>query len=367
MKNLFDFTIVGAGLFGAVFAREIAEQGKTALVVDQRDHIGGNCYTEKIEGIDVHKYGPHIFHTNNKGVWNYVNRFSKFNNYQHRIKVNYDDRMYSFPINLMTLYQIWGIKNPQEAIRKLEEVRVPIKNPRNLEEWIISQVGTELYEIFVKGYTEKQWGKDPSELPSSIIRRIPIRTTYNDCYFDDEFQGIPSNGYTRMFENILDHKNIKIELGVNFFDSKKKLTNVSNKLVYTGKIDEFFNYKYGELEYRSLVFKTNILNGDFQGSSIVNYTHKDVPFTRIIEHKHFAKLNSPVTVVTREYPDKYEIGKTPYYPVRDEKNLKIYNKYELKGKKTKVIFGGRLGTYQYYDMHQIVAQAITMASKHKNE
>jgi UDP-galactopyranose mutase len=354
---MYDYLVVGCGLYGSVFARNVAEKGKKVLIIDKRKHIGGNCYTENIEGINVHKYGPHIFHTSNDKVWSFINKFSRFNQYEHRTKVNYKGNIYSFPINLMTLYQIWGVKTPKEAVKKLKQVKKRKKDHSSLESWIVSEVGEDLYRTFIYGYTSKQWGKDPKELPSSIIRRIPIRITYDDRYFNDKYQGIPENGYTRIFENMLDHKNIKIETNINFFENKKQLNNCSKQLVYTGKIDEFYDYKFGELEYRSLEFKTKVLNGDFQGCSIVNHTEKEVPFTRIVEHKHFERKNTQKTVVTWEYPKKYAKDRTPYYPIRDEKNSKLYKRYTSMNKE-KVIFGGRLATYQYYDMHQVIAQAI---------
>lgn len=354
-----DFLIVGAGLFGSVFARYAADHNKKVLIIDKRSHIAGMCYSEKIEGVEVHKYGPHLFHTNNKEIWDFVNRFSNFNSFQQRTKVNYKDRIYSFPINLMTLYQIWGITTPNQAIEKLESVRIKIEKPNNLEEWIISQVGEELYEIFIKGYTEKQWGRPAKELPSFIIQRLPIRLTYDDRYFSDQFQGIPEDGYTKMFENMLDHKNIEIELNCDFFSNSFNYKN----LVYSGKIDEFFNYKYGRLDYRSLRFETDVVNGDFQGNSIINFTDANVPYTRIIEHKHFVYGNQERSVITKEFPDAYDVTKVPFYPIQDEKNKMLYEKYKMKSKESNLIFGGRLGTYKYYDMHQIIAQALSKAKE----
>lgn len=359
----FDYLIVGCGMFGAVFARLVAEQGRRVMLVDKRSHIGGNCFTERIEGINVHRYGPHIFHTNNERIWQFVNRFAKFNHFRLRTPVNFHGRLYSFPINLMTLHQLWGVTSPTEAERKLAAVRVPCENPRNLEEWILAQVGPEIYETFVRGYTAKQWGRDPKELPASIIRRLPIRRTYNDRYFDDAFEGIPIGGYTGLFEHMLDHSNIRFETGVDFFENRPWLERQANQLVYTGKIDEFFDYRFGRLEYRSLRFDNQVLDGDFQGSAIVNYTAADVPHTRITEHKHFDLLESSRTVITYEYPDKYDETKIPYYPVRDEQNTARYEQYREFAKTTGVLFGGRLGTYMYYDMHQVVAQAMTVAEQ----
>jgi UDP-galactopyranose mutase len=359
----FDYLIVGCGMFGAVFARIVAEHGRRVMLIDKRPHVGGNCYSEQIEGINVHRYGPHIFHTNNERVWQFVNRFAKFNHFRLRTPVNFRGRLFSFPINLMTLHQLWGVTSPDEAERKLAGVRVPCENPRNLEEWILSEVGHEIYETFIRGYTTKQWGRDPKELPAAIIRRLPIRRTYNDRYFDDPFEGIPIGGYTRLFENLLDHGNIRFETGVDYFQQRHWAAKQAKTLVYTGKIDEFFDYRFGRLEYRSLRFENRVLDGDFQGSAIVNYSAAEVPHTRITEHKHFELLNSPRTVVTYEYPDAYDETKVPYYPVRDEQNTMRYERYRELAKGTNTIFGGRLGTYMYYDMHQVVAQAMTMAEK----
>ncbi|MAT69188.1 MAG: UDP-galactopyranose mutase [Planctomycetaceae bacterium] len=358
----FDFTVVGAGLYGSVFARCAAEAGKSVLLVDRRDHIGGNCYSERVDGIDVHRYGPHIFHTNNPWVWEFVNRFAHFNHYRHRGVVRHGDRLFSFPINLATLHQLWGVSTPAEAEAKLAAVREPAGDD-NLESWIVSQVGRELYEIFVRGYTAKQWGRDPRELPSSIIKRIPVRLTWNDWYFDDAYQGIPVDGYTRLFENLLDHDKIRVETGVDFFDERQSLATAGGQLVYSGKIDEFFDYRYGELEYRSLRFETVERPGDFQGAAIVNYGDGAVPYTRIVEHKHFALQKCDRTVLTYEYPQAYERGGEAFYPIRDERNAKLYDRYRKLAASTNVLFGGRLGSYQYYDMHQVIAQAMTAAEK----
>ncbi len=358
----YDFVIVGAGFFGATFARLAADFGNTCLLIDKRNHIGGNCYTEKVEGINVHKYGPHIFHTNSSEIWDFVNKFAEFNNYQHRIKVNYKDQIYSFPINLMTANQIWGVRTPSEFDDKINEVKLDVKAD-NLENWCLSNVGKDLYETFIKGYTKKQWNKNPKDLPSFIIKRIPLRNTFDDRYFNDKYQGIPINGYTLLFENMLDHKNIEVQLNVDFFDNKKEILKKGKNVVYTGKIDEFYDYRFGELEYRSLKFKSKILNGDYQGCPIVNYTDGDVSFTRIVEHKHFEYLSgsSPSkTVVTWEYPDNYSIGKTPYYPINDMNNNLIYEKYKSISESSDldIIFGGRLGRYQYMDMHQVIGSAM---------
>jgi len=359
----FDYVIVGCGMFGSVFARCVAERGKCALVVDQRNHIGGNCYTEEVAGVHVHRYGPHIFHTNSAAVWRFVNRFAEFNQYRHRGAVRHGERLYSFPINLLTLHQIWGVTTPAEAAAKLAEVRVPNDATENLEDWILSQVGRELYEIFVRGYTTKQWGREPRDLPASIIRRIPIRLSYNDRYFDDQYEGIPRGGYTRLFDAMLDHPNIRVETGVDFFADAARLRGLGQTLVYTGKIDEFFDYRFGQLDYRSLRFESETLDGDFQGAAIVNYTEAAVPFTRIVEHKHFDPQPGSRTVITREFPQAYDVTQIPYYPIRDARNTAMYERYRTVAAESGVLFGGRLATYQYYDMHQVVAQAMTMAAR----
>ncbi|REK19451.1 MAG: UDP-galactopyranose mutase [Planctomycetota bacterium] len=359
----YDYLVVGCGMFGAVFARRAAEAGRRVRVIDKRPHIAGNCYSEQIAGVEVHRYGPHIFHTDNPRVWQFLNRFTEFNNYTHHGRVRHGNRVWSFPINLMTLAQLWGIRTPAEAERKLHEVRVPCEKPQNLQEWILSQVGEELYEIFVRGYTTKQWGRDPAELPPSIIRRIPIRQTYDDRYFADRFQGVPIGGYTHMFANMLDHDAIDVELGVDYFEHAGELEGDAERVVYTGKIDEYFGYRFGELEYRSLRFENEVLEGDFQGTAIVNYTEAAVPFTRITEHKHFEFQTSRQTVITREYPAACDRGQVPYYPIRDAANAALYERYRAEAGRSGLLLGGRLATYQYYDMHQVVAQALTLADK----
>jgi len=363
MSPALDYVIVGAGLFGSVFARCVADAGKRVLLVDRRPHIGGNCHSKQVDNVEVHCYGPHIFHASNREVWQFVNRFAEFNHYRHRGVVRQADRLYSFPINLTTLHQLWGVTTPDEARRRLEAVREPSPQAANLEQWIVGQVGRELYEIFVRGYTTKQWGRDPSELPASIIRRIPIRLTWNDNYFDDPYQGIPKDGYTRMFENMLDHPGIRREVDVDFFENRRELLAEGGQLVYSGKIDEYFDYRFGELEYRSLRFETTRTTGDFQGTAIVNYADASVPFTRIVEHKHFALTENDTTVITREYPQKHERGREAFYPIRDDRNTHIYQQYRQLAEQTEVLFGGRLGSYQYYDMHQVIAQAMKVAAK----
>lgn len=358
-----DFVIVGCGLYGATFARRMADRGHSAVLVDKRNHIGGNCFTEDRGGIQVHVYGPHIFHTDDARIWKFVQRFATFNHYRHRGCVHYKGKILSFPINLHTLHQLWGVTTPAEAERKLAEVRIPCQNPRNLEEWILSQVGSELYETFIHGYTSKQWNCDPRNLPSSIIRRIPIRLTYDDRYFNDRFQGIPIGGYTALIENMLDHPLIRFERNIDYFENQAAVRALGHTLVYTGKIDEFFDYRFGRLDYRSLRFEHEEHQGDYQGVAIANYTDPAIPYTRITEHKHFDFGTQSHTVITREYPQQYGENQTPYYPIRDEANTKIYERYRHLAQHSGTIFGGRLGTYQYLDMHQVIAQALVASQK----
>ncbi len=358
----YDFLIVGCGMFGATFAQQASERGKKVLVIEKRPHIGGNCYTENVEDIEVHKYGPHIFHTNSDKVWKYVNQFAEFSNFINRPKVKYRDKLYSFPINLMTLYQLWGVKTPAEAKRKLEEVVIPNNNPQNLEEWILAQVGQEIYEIFIKGYTKKQWGREPKELPASVIKRVPIRLTFDDNYYDDKYQGIPIGGYTKMFEKMLD--GVAVKLNTDYFHDRDYWNSIAPMVVYTGKIDEYFDYRFGELEYRGLKFESKILNEDYQGNAVINYTEQKVPYTRIIEHKHFEFKNYEKTVVTWEYPDNYDKNKIPYYPINNKSNNELYNRYQREVEKQKnLIVGGRLATYTYLDMNQAVAAVIGVCEK----
>jgi UDP-galactopyranose mutase len=358
MLDKYDYLIVGCGLYGITFAREATNAGKSCLIIDKRPHIGGNCYTEKIEGIDVHTYGPHIFHTANQDVWDYVNQFATFNHYVNRPKVSYNDKIYSFPINLMTMQQVYGVRTPEEAKAKLEEVKIKNDNPKNLEEWILSQVGPELYNIFIKGYTTKQWNTEPKNLPASIIKRLPIRFNYDDNYFNDPYQGIPVDGYTKMMQRMLN--GIEVILKADFFKDRARFEEMGHKIVYTGPIDQFYDYQFGMLDYRSLRFEHKLYEiEDFQGNAVVNYTDVNVPFTRITEHKHFSFGKQPVTYVTTEYPDNYTPEKIPYYPVRDAENSAKYEKYhELAKMEEKYIFGGRLGRYVYWDMHQVIAAAL---------
>lgn len=354
---MYDYLIIGCGLFGSVFAQQAKQQNKKCLMIDSRNHIGGNCYTERKEGINIHKYGPHIFHTNNDDIWNYVNKFCKFNNYINRPKVNFQNKLFSFPINLLTLYQLWGVNTPELAKSKLEQVKLKIKEPKNLEEWILSQVGEEIYYTFIYGYTKKQWGREPKDLPSFIIKRLPIRLNFDDNYFFDKYQGIPIGGYTKMIENMLE--GTETILNENYFNKRDYWNKKAKNIVYTGKIDEFFNYKYGELEYRSLKFETEkFLIKDYQGNAIINYTEESIPYTRIIEHKHFESHNQEYTYVTKEYPDEWSKDKIPYYPINNEKNNQIYKRYSNLNQKTNIIFGGRLAEYKYYDMHQVIGSAL---------
>lgn len=357
----YDYLIVGAGLFGAVFAHEAKEAGKTCLVIDKRNHIAGNIYTDKVKDIDVHQYGAHIFHTSNETVWNYVNRFAKFNRYTNSPVANYKGEIYNMPFNMNTFNKLWGVVTPQEAQAKIEEQKAAyhVENPQNLEEQAISLIGPDVYTKLVKGYTEKQWGKRATELPSFIIKRLPVRFTYDNNYFNDDYQGIPVEGYTKMIERMLDGVEVKLE--EDFLKNREAFMEQADKIVYTGMIDEYYNYCYGELEYRSLNFETEVLEGveNYQGNAVVNYTEYEVPYTRIIEHKHFTYGTQPDTVITREYPKRWSKGDEPYYPMNDEKNLSLYEKYtELAAKEGNVIFGGRLGMYKYYDMDDTIEAAL---------
>lgn len=365
----YDYLIVGAGLFGAVFAHEAKEAGKTCLVIDKRNHIAGNIYTDKVKDIDVHQYGAHIFHTSNETVWNYVNRFAKFNRYTNSPVANYKGEIYNMPFNMNTFNKLWGVVTPQEAQAKIEEQKAAyhVENPQNLEEQAISLIGPDVYTKLVKGYTEKQWGKRATELPSFIIKRLPVRFTYDNNYFNDDYQGIPVEGYTKMIERMLDGVEVKLE--EDFLKNREAFMDQADKIVYTGMIDEYYNYCYGELEYRSLNFETEVLEGveNYQGNAVVNYTEYEVPYTRIIEHKHFTYGTQPDTVITREYPKTWSKGDEPYYPMNDEKNLNLYEKYtELAAKEGNVIFGGRLGMYKYYDMDDTIEAALNCAHAELN-
>jgi UDP-galactopyranose mutase len=356
-----DLLIVGAGLFGSTFANLAKKAGKSVRIIDKRDHIAGNIYSKKIEGIDVHMYGPHIFHTNSKMVWDFVNQFTSFNNYKHIIKANFCESIYSFPVNLFTINQLLGATNPSSAKEFIEQERVLNVDPEsNLENFCLYHIGQRLYTTFIKHYTTKQWGKDPSELPASIVKRLPIRFNYNDSYFlNADYEGIPVGGYTKMIENMIG--NVPVELGVDFIPNKTKLEKQFKHIVYTGALDELFDYKLGALSWRSLKFSTEIKEiEDYQGCSIINYTgpEKLYPFTRKIEHKHFNWSKNNKTVVTTEYPDSWDKNKEKYYPVNTDQNNALHKDY-LKNVDNQYIIGGRLGSYLYYDMDQIIAQSIT--------
>lgn len=356
----YDYLIVGAGLFGATFAREISDRGMSALVIDKREHIGGNVYTEKIEDIQVHKYGAHIFHTNNKDVWDYVNRFADFNRFTNSPIANYKGELYSLPFNMLTFNKMWGVITPDEARAKIEEQReaAGITEPKNLEEQAISLVGIDIYERLVKGYTEKQWGRPCSQLPAFIIKRLPVRFTFDNNYFNALYQGIPTEGYTALVEKMLE--GIEVRLGVDYLKDREHLSALAEKIVYTGPIDEYFGFCYGPLSYRSVRFETEILDTDnYQGNAVVNYTDRETPYTRIIEHKHFAFGTQPKTVISREYSQEWDKDAEPYYPINDDENNALYQKYKtLAESERRVIFGGRLGQYKYYDMDAVILSAL---------
>lgn len=355
---MYDFLIVGSGLFGAAFAHKAVKAGKKVLVVEKRSHIGGNIYTENIEGINVHKYGAHIFHTDNKEVWDYVNSLAEFNNYVNSPIANYKGEIYNMPFNMNTFSKMWNIATPKQAQEIIEVQKREIKGePSNLEEQAISLVGRDVYEKLVKGYTEKQWGKSCSELPSFIIRRLPVRYTYDNNYFNDRYQGIPMGGYTAIIEKMLE--GAEVRLNTDFLRNKDELCTLADKVIYTGMIDEYFDYCLGHLEYRSLKFESKVMDEqNYQGNAVVNYTDSDTAFTRVIEHKHFEFGKQEKTVVTWEYPKKWEIGDEPYYAVNDNRNNELYSRYaELAEKEEKVYFGGRLGSYKYYDMDDVIIEA----------
>ena len=356
----YDYLIVGSGLFGAVFAHEATKKGKKCLVIEKRDHIGGNIYCENIEGITVHKYGAHIFHTSNKRVWDYVNELCEFNNFINSPVGKYKGEMYNLPFNMNTFSKMFGISTPEEAQKIIAEQRAEIKGePQNLEEQAISLVGREIYTKLIKGYTEKQWGRDCKDLPPFIIKRLPVRYTYDNNYFNDRYQGIPEGGYNVIIEKLLD--GIEVRLNTDFFSDKEGFLALVDKCLYTGTVDAFFDYKLGHLGYRSLKFETETLDcANYQGVAVVNYNEREIPFTRIIEHKHFEFGKQPKTVITREYPADWYEGDEPYYPINDDKNMELYKKYRLLSKEIhhKVHFGGRLAEYKYYDMHQVIASAL---------
>ena len=362
---MYDYLVVGAGLYGAVFARQAKDNGKSVLVIDKRPHIAGNIYTEEIEGINVHKYGAHIFHTNDKEVWDYVNRFATFNRFTNSPVANYKGEIYSLPFNMYTFNKMWGVVTPKEAAKKIEEqvAAAGIKEPKNLEEQAISLVGTDIYEKLIKGYTEKQWGRDCKDLPSFIIKRLPVRFSYDNNYFNALYQGIPMGGYTKFVENMLD--GIEVRLSEDYLEKKEEYNNLAKKIVYTGPIDAYFDYSLGALEYRSVRFETELLDTDnFQGNAAVNYTDRETPWTRIIEHKWFEFGGQDKTVISKEYSSEWKLGDEPYYPVNDEKNGKLYEEYKkLSEKENKVIFGGRLGEYKYYDMDAVIAVALNCSKE----
>ncbi|CZD74360.1 UDP-galactopyranose mutase [Streptococcus pneumoniae] len=359
---MYDYLVVGAGLFGAVFAHEAALKGKKVKVIEKRNHIAGNIYTREEEGIQVHQYGAHIFHTSDKEIWDYVNQFAEFNRYTNSPVANYKGEIYNLPFNMNTFNKLWGVVTPAEAQAKIEEQRAILngKTPENLEEQAISLVGTDIYEKLIKDYTEKQWGKPTTELPSFIIRRLPVRLTYDNNYFNDTYQGIPIGGYTQIVEKMLDHENIDVETNVDFFVNKEQYLKDFPKIVFTGMIDEFFDYKLGELEYRSLRFENETLDMEnYQGNAVVNYTDAETPYTRIIEHKHFEFGSQAKTIITKEYSKTWEKGDEPYYPVNNDRNNHLYKSYKkLADEQGNVIFGGRLGHYRYYDMHQVIGAAL---------
>ena len=370
----YDYLIVGAGLFGSVFAYKAKQLGKKCLVIDRRPHLGGNIYCEKMEGINVHKYGAHIFHTSNKTVWDFVNSIVEFNRYTNSPVANYKGKLYNLPFNMNTFYQMWGVTTPAEATAKIEEQKAEavarmkeqgVTEPRNLEEQAQLLIGKDIYEALIKGYTEKQWGRKCTELPAFIIKRLPVRLVFDNNYFNDKYQGIPIGGYNVLIERLLE--GVETRLNYDFFANREELSALADKIVFTGAIDEFYNYQFGKLEYRTVNFETEVLDmPNYQGNAVVNYTEKEVPYTRVIEHKHFEMFGAdieacPKTVISKEYSSEWTEGSEPYYPVNDEKNNSLYLKYkELADKETNVIFGGRLAEYKYYDMHHIVEKALDL-------
>ncbi|GAA4272334.1 UDP-galactopyranose mutase [Aquimarina gracilis] len=357
----YDYLVVGAGLFGSVFAHEMTKRSKKCLVIDKRNHLGGNVYCEEKEGINVHKYGAHIFHTNDKRIWDYVNQFASFNNYINSPLSLSKGKLYNLPFNMNTFYQLWGTQTPQEAKAIIDEqvAKYGTKSPKNLEEQALSLVGKDIYETFIKEYTEKQWGKKATELPAFIIKRLPVRYTYNNNYFNDRYQGIPIGGYNTIINGLL--KGIETKTNVDFFKEREQLEGLADKIVYTGKIDEFFDYKHGQLEYRSLRFENELhAIENYQGNAVVNYNDSSFAFTRIIEHKHFEFGKQSKTIITKEYPEAWDPSKEAYYPINNDKNQGVYQEYKKESQKlSNVIFGGRLAEYRYYDMHQIIASSLT--------
>jgi len=361
---MYDYLIIGSGIYGAITARELTDKGYNCLVIEKRAHYGGNCYTTKLHDINVHVYGAHIFHTSNTEVWEYVNRFVEFNTYRHHVVANYKDEIYSLPFNMWTFNKLWNINTPAEAKQIIESQRYK-DTPTNLEEQALALVGTDVYEKLIKGYTEKQWMKSSKELPAFIIKRLPVRFTYDNNYFFDIYQGIPKNGYTELFEKLLD--GIDVKLNTDYFKDRETYNTLAKKIIYTGPIDKFYDYQFGELEYRPLKFEHQVLDYDnYQGHSVVNYTDSDIPYTRIIEHKHFNNDTSNKTVITKEYPIEWNRNEEPYYPINDISNQETYLKYKaLADNELDVIFGGRLAEYKYYDMHQVVESALTFCKSVK--
>ncbi len=358
----YDLLIVGSGLFGAVCSYLARIAGKSVLVVEKRGHIAGNIFTDVIDGIDVHRYGAHIFHTKDKEVWDFIQQFAEFNHFINSPIANFRGRLYNLPFNMNTFYQMWGVKTPQEAAERIEiqKKQANISSPRNLEEQAISLVGKDIYEILVKGYTEKQWERSCKDLPTSIIKRLPVRLTFDNNYFNDPYQGIPIGGYTQIIEKLFE--GVEVRLNTDFLEHREQLTKLADKIVFTGPIDAYFNFCYGPLEYRKVRFETEVLDTqNYQGVAVVNYTEREIPYTRVIEHKHFAFGSQPKTVISREYPDEWHPGDEPYYPINDEKNMKLYQKYKKLAESQKnVYFGGRLGTYKYYDMDKIIREAMNL-------
>ena len=371
MGKKYDFLIVGTGLFGAVSAYLLKKKGYSILLIDKRDHIGGNVYTKNVKGINVHQYGAHIFHTSNKEVWDFVNGFVEFNRYTNSPVANYKGKLYNLPFNMNTFYQMWGVKTPEEAKAKIEEQKKEyhIDDPKNLEEQAISLIGKDIYEALIKGYTQKQWGRKCTELPAFIIKRLPVRFTFDNNYFNDKYQGIPEGGYTALIEKMIE--GCEVRLGVDYFDQKDALDALAERVIYTGEIDRYFNYQYGHLQYRTVSFETELLEGveNYQGNAVVNYTDAETPYTRIIEHKYFEMFGAaisdcPDTVISREYSKEWQPGDEPYYPVNDDKNSELYAKYKaLADAQEKVVFGGRLAEYKYYDMHKVIEQAMEMVKE----
>lgn len=363
---MYDYLIVGSGLFGAVFSYEAQKRDKKCLIIDKREHAGGNVYCENVEGINVHKYGAHIFHTNDKRIWDYVNSFVEFNRYTNSPVANYMGELYNLPFNMNTFYQLWKVKTPAEAKAVIaDQIKdLNIKDPQNLEEQALSLVGTDIYEKLIKGYTEKQWGRDCKDLPSFIIKRLPVRFTYDNNYFNDAYQGIPIGGYNKLTEGLL--KGTEVRLNENYFDKKEFYDSLAPQIVFTGKIDQYYDYQFGKLQYRSLRFDQQTLDMEnYQGDALVNYTEREIPYTRIIEHKHFEFGTQPKTVITHEFPAEWDESNEPFYPINDQLNNETYRKYkELADQEQKVIFGGRLAEYRYYDMHQIIGSALKKVETH---